>query len=139
MGGLHPVVLLPRSRRGCCSGRPPTPGSSRLRYTTALVYQDENAGSRGRIFHSRTNGATASLNLPVSGKGKGRARPFKTRRRRFSASAFPGTPRNCGNRPKRGVFSQTGQAGLVKVPPSRRPDVPPFKTRGLSASPLTTV
>ena len=34
----------------------------------------------------------------------------------YGGRCFSGTPRNCGNRPKTWVFSQTGQTGQVKAP-----------------------
>ena len=88
MGNAPPCAFFPRSRRGCCSDSPAKPDIPRLRFAPVSVYQDENAGSRGRVFHSRASRAAAGLNLPVYGKRMGRARPFKTLRRRFSQPGF---------------------------------------------------
>ena len=92
MDGLHPCSPLPRSRRGCRPARPARSVTARHRYTWSPVYQNKNAGSRYLVFSSRTNRTAARLILPFSGKGKGRARSFKSLRRRFSASEFSGKP-----------------------------------------------
>ena len=109
MGNAPPCAFFPRSRRGCCSDRPAKPGISRLRSAPVSVYQDENDGSRGRVFHSRASGAAAGLNLPVSGKRMGRARPFKTLRRRFLASDFSRIGQNGRSRPRAPVSTSRGR------------------------------
>ena len=58
---------------------------------------------------------------PVSGHSKPQVRSFKSLRRDLRRSDISGTPRKCGNRPKRWVFSQTGLAGYVKAPAAGSP------------------